>query len=287
MNDKVKDFIKNNAGYFIVAFVCIIYVLTSYLTIDRSGKSIARIIGDGAVALFLGMFINTMLGLQGMMLGDRDDRVRGAAEEHEKVVLRISPYIDKLDEWCNSENAKNYKTQRTKILARAGLKYSDCFDDDGVAASWIPDKEKLKGPLKKSERKKIKAYRDAVTLKLTALSAGDLTSEGGKDSDPYYFGRTKAQYETQSGIKELISKIGTALIFGYYGVRLVDKFSYANLIWTGLQVATFLITGIIKLYKDYNYVIGEYRGRIVKKTDNLQKFENYVKSQEEKTNGVE
>lgn len=287
MNEKVREFIKNNAGYFIVAFVCIIYVLTSYLTIDRSGKSVARIIGDGAVALFLGLFINTMLGLQGMMLGDRDERVRATAEEHEKIVLRISPYIDKLDEWCDEENAKNYKTQRTKILARAGLKYSDCFDSDGVAKDWTPNGENLNGPLKRIELKKIKAYKAAVNLKLTALSAGDLTSEGGRDSDPYYFGRTKAQYETQSGIKELVSKIGTALIFGYYGVRLVDEFSFANLIWTGLQVATFLITGMIKLYKDYNYVIGEFRGRIVKKTDNLQKFENYVKAQEEKTNGVE
>lgn len=280
MNDKVKDFIKNNIGYFIVAFVCIIYIMTSYLTIDKTGKSIARIIGDGSIALFLGLFINTMLGLQGMMLGDKDERVRSTAAEHEKVVLRISPYIDRLDGWCDLENAKNYKLQRTKILARAGLKYEDCFDEDGVAKSWTPDAEHLKGSLRKNELKKLKAYKEAVNLKLTALSAGDLTSEGGKDEDPYYFGRTKAQYETQTGVRELISKLGTAVIFGYYGVRLVDEFSYANLIWMGLQVATFLITGIIKLYKDYNYVTGEFRGRIVKKTDNLQKFENYIKSQE-------
>ena len=245
MNEKVKDFIKNNVGYFIVAFVCIIYILTSYLTIDKTGKSVARIVGDGSVALLLGLFINTMLGLQGMMLGDRDERVRLTAEEHEKVVLRISPYIDRLDSWCDMENAKNYKLRRTKILARAGLKYEDCFDEDGVAKNWTPDKERLFGVMRKNELKKIKAYKEAVNLKLTALSAGELTSEGGKDDDPYYFGRTKAQYETQSGLKELISKLGTALIFGYYGVRLVDEFSYANLIWMGLQVATFLITGII------------------------------------------
>lgn len=284
MNEKIKDFVKQNIGYFIVAFVCIIYILTSYLTIDKTGKSIERIIADGSIALFLGLFINTMLGLQGMMLGDRDERVRVTAEEHCGIVLRISPYIDRLDEWCRLENAKNYILQRTKILARAGLKYDDCFDKDGVAKSWEPDKERLKGLTRKSERKKVKAYKEAVNLKLTALSAGDLTGEGGRDEDPYYFGRTKTQYETQTGIKELVSKLGTAVIFGYYGVKLVEEFSYANLIWMGLQVATFLITGVIKLYKDYNYVINEFRGRIVKKTDNLQKFENYIKSQEKKEN---
>lgn len=279
MNDKVKDFLKQNMGYFIVAFVCIIYMLTSYLTIDKTGKTPSQIIADGAVAFFLGFFINIMLGLQGMMIGDRDDRVRMTAAEHEKVVLRISPYIDKLDGWCDLENNKNYKIQRTKILARVGLKYEDCFDADGVAIEWKPDEEKLKNKfLRIDELKKLKAYKTALNLKLTELSAGELTSEGGKQDDPYYFGRTKPQYETQSGLKDLISKLGTALIFGYYGVRLVEGFSYANLIWMGLQVATFLITGLIKLYKDYNYVTGEYRGRILKKTDNLLKFENYIKS---------
>lgn len=279
MNDKVKDFLKQSMGYFIVAFVCIIYMLTSYLTIDKTGKTPSQIIADGAVAFFLGFFINIMLGLQGMMIGDRDDRVRMTAAEHEKAVLRISPYIDKLDEWCDLENNKNYKIQRTKILARVGLKYEDCFDKDGVAIEWKPDEKKLKNKfLRIDELKKLKAYKTAVNLKLTELSAGELTSEGGKQDDPYYFGRTKPQYETQSGLKDLISKIGTALIFGYYGVRLVEGFSYAKLIWMGLQVATFLITGLIKLYKDYNYVTGEYRGRMLKKTDNLLKFENYIKS---------
>ncbi len=278
MNDKVKDFLKQSMGYFIVAFVCIIYMLTSYLTIDKTGKTPSQIIADGAVAFFLGFFINIMLGLQGMMIGDRDDRVRMTAAEHEKAVLRISPYIDKLDEWCDLENNKNYKIQRTKILARVGLKYEDCFDKDGVAIEWKPDEKKLKNKfLRIDELKKLKAYKTAVNLKLTELSAGELTSEGGKQDDPYYFGRTKPQYETQSGLKDLISKIGTALIFGYYGVRLVEGFSYAKLIWMGLQVATFLITGLIKLYKDYNYVTGEYRGRMLKKTDNLLKFENYIK----------
>ena len=270
-------------GYFIVAFVCIIYMLTSYLTIDETGKSIERIIADSAIALFLGLFINIMLGLQGMMLGDRDDRVRSSAAEHEKTVLRISPHIDRLDAWCNEENARNYKLQRTKILARAGLKYDECFDEDGVALGWKPSEESEEDKTaRKIERKKERAYKAAVKLKLTAISSGELTSDGGKQDDPFYFGRTKKQYETQSGLKDLVSKLGTAVIFGYYGVTLVEDFSYANLIWMGLQVATFLITGVIKLYKDYYYVVNEFRGRIIKKTDNLQKFENYINGERTK-----
>lgn len=119
-------------------------------------------------------------------------------------------------------------------------------------------------------------YHKAVNLKLTALSGGELTSEGGKQQDPFYFGRTKAQYETQRGLADVISKFGTAIIFGVYGVELIKDFSYANLIWTTLQVAIFLVMGVIKMYRSYLFVTDEYKGRIWKKIDNLQKFDNYI-----------
>lgn len=281
MNERVKSFFKQNVGYLIVAFVCVVYVLTAFLTIDASGKTVAQIIGDGAVAFFLGLFINRIFDLQGMLSGDREPRVQSTKEEHGAIVLRISPYIDKLDAWCVLENERNYKTQRTKILARVGLKYEECFDENGVAKNWTPDAEKLKNKmLRKVELRKNHGFLKAVNLKLTSLSAGELTSEGGKQQDPFYFGRTKAQYETQEGLGDIVSKLGTAMIFGYYGVTLIENFNYANLIWMTLQVGLFLVMGVIRMYQAYNFVTDEFRGRVIKKIDNLQKFENYIKATE-------
>jgi hypothetical protein len=279
MNEKIRDFFRNNLGYFIVGFASVVYILTAFLTIDQTGKSPAQIIANGAIAFFLGLFINRIFDLQGMMSGDREERVQATKEEHGAIVLRISPHIDKLDDWCEEENKRNYKIQRTKILARVGLKYDDCFDEDGVAKNWTPNEASLqvKG-LKRIEQRKVRGFLKAVNLKLTPLSAGELTSEGGKQQDPFYFGRTKAQYEAQHSLGDIISKFGTAIIFGYYGVSLIENFDYARLIWTTLQVALFLVMGVIKMYQAYNFVVDEFRGRIVKKIDNLQKFDNYIKS---------
>lgn len=288
MNDKMREFFKNNLGYLIVAFVCGIYILTAFLTIDKTGKSVAQIIADGVISFFLGLFINRVFDLQGIMSGDRELKVQNTKEEHGKIVFEISPYIDKLDLWCDEENKRNYKTQRTKILARVGLKYNDCFDDDGVAKEWEPNKSNFKvKALRRIEKRKLNGYLKAVNLKLTPLSAGELTSEGGKEQDPFYFGRTKAQYEAQHSLGDIISKIGTAIIFGYYGVSLIENFDYARLIWTTLQVALFLIMGVIKMYRAYNFVVDEFRGRIVKKIDSLQKFENYIKSKPEEVSLVQ
>lgn len=277
MNEKVKDFFKQNIGYFVVGFVSIIYIMTAFLTIDTTGKTVAQIAADGAIAFCLGLFINRIFDLQGMMSGDREERVKATIEEHGKIVLRVSPYIDKLDAWCNAENENNYKIQRTKILARVGLRYDDCFDNQGVAKSWTPDAEKMQDrTLRKIEMKKLYGFHKAVNLKLTALSAGGLTSEGGKQQDPFYFGRTKVQFETQRGFWDILTKFGIAIIFGYYGVKLIENFNYVNLIWTTLQVGIFLVMGVIKMYQSYVFVTDEFRGRIIKKIDNLQKFENYI-----------
>ena len=277
MYEKVRDFFRQNLGYFIVGFVSLVYILTAFLTIDETGKTTRQIIADGAISFLLGLFINRIFELQGMMNGEREERVRATSEEHGRIVMRISPHIEKLDNWCEKENEKNYKLQRTKILARVGLKYDDCFEKNGVAKIWNPDKNRLKDKvLRKSELKRLKGYHKAVNLKLAALSGGELTSEGGKQDDPYFMGRTKAQYRTQASIRDSISKLGTALIFGYYGVTFIENFNYARLIWTTLQVALFLAMGVITMFKAYNFVVDEFRGRIVKKIDNLQKFDNYI-----------
>ena len=159
------------------------------------------------------------------------------------------------------------------------MRYEDYFDEDGSAKDFKPDEEKLKNKtLRNTEKARIRCFKKALHLKLTPITAGALTSEGGKKQDPYNFGRTKGQYETQTSVRDIITKICIAGIFGYYGVRLIQDFNYATLIWNGLQVAIFLIMGCIKMYNSFMFVTGEYRTRIVNKTNNLEMFHNYIQS---------
>lgn len=279
MNEKIRDFFKQNIGYFIVALVSIVYIATAFITVDETGKTIGEIIADTAVVFFLGLFINRVFDLQGMMNGDRDERVQMAIVTHGETVVKISPYIDRLDEWCKLKNEENLKVQRTRVLASEGMRYEDYFDEDGSAKDFKLDEEKLKNKtLRKTEKARIRCFKKALHLKLTPITAGALTSEGGKKQDPYNFGRTKGQYETQTSVRDIITKICIAGIFGYYGVRLIQDFNYATLIWNGLQVAIFLIMGCIKMYNSFMFVTGEYRTRIVNKTNNLEMFHNYIQS---------
>lgn len=291
MGEKAREFLKKNIGYMVVGLVSAIYIATSVITMGKTGKTFGEIVADGAIVLFLGMFINRIFDLQGMMNGDREVRVQETIRLHGEAVVRISPYLDRLDKWCEDKNDEALKMQRTKILASEGMRYDVYFDEKGGAKPFFVNKDRLKDKfLRVDEIKRLRCFRKALRLKLTPLTASGLTSEGGKKQDPYYLGRTKSQYERGTTISDVITKVIIACLFGYYGAELVQDFSYADLIWKALQIGIFFITGVIKMYQSYMFVVDEYRGRIVKKIDNLQKFENYInfeKTTEVEENGVE
>lgn len=291
MGEKARDFLKKNIGYMIVGLLSAIYIATSVITMGKTGKTFGEIMADGAVVLFLGVFINRIFDLQGMMNGEREERVQDTIRMHGEAVVRVSPYLDRLDGWCDEKNAKALKMQRTKILAGEGMRYDDYFDDKGGAKTFVVNKDRLKDKyLRGDEIKRLRCYRKALRLKLTPLTASGLTSEGGKKQDPYYLGRTKSQYERGATISDVVTKVIIACLFGYYGAELVQDFSYADLIWKALQIGIFFITGVIKMYQSYMFIVDEYRGRIIKKIDNLQKFENHINSEkvtEVEENGVE
>lgn len=300
MSDKLKEILRDCVGYIIVAVTCVLYVLTTLFVLEPKGKSFGQIIGDGILAFCMGVSINRLLSVQGVINAMKTDIVQKTMNLYGMVVEKINKFINKLGEWCHKKNAVTYKTQRTKILARAGLKYSDCFLDDGTALpitfTYIEkpidkDKSKLKNKLtKRSEKIRIKCikkenkcakkdykykqkcYWKAVKLKLTELYANDLTSEGGKKDDPNNLGKTINEYMAESSIKDILAKIILAIVFGIYGFNIIKEFSWELLIWRGFQICTFLCFGLIKMRTTFMFVTNEYRGRIIKKIDNLEEF---------------
>lgn len=285
MGDKIRVFMQRYMGYLAIVLVSAVYIAAAFIQIDETGKSVARIIADGAIVFLFGTFITQIFDAQGLMNGERDETFRASQKLHGETVVKISPYLDKLEHWCTDKNRENMKLQRTRILSEEGLLYDDYFREDGsVIPSDMTDvsAEKLK---KKRFSEKIDAVRKckcvsrAVRLKLTPLTAGELTSESSKAQDPYNFGRTKAQYRRQVSFGDLISRSGTAIIFGYYSASLIQDFSYAALIWNALQVAIFILVGVTRMNNSYLFITSEYRGRIVKKINILEMFFNIVSTE--------
>ena len=129
-NGFTEAFYKN-AGYFAVVLISLVYVASSLISISRTGKSVYEIIGTGALSLIVGTLINGIFRSVGIRRGDEDERTIATNELHGKSVDEITPYIDKLDDFCERENKRAIRDIRTRILAREGMKYSDYFDEEG------------------------------------------------------------------------------------------------------------------------------------------------------------
>ncbi|MBE6588818.1 MAG: hypothetical protein E7643_01445 [Ruminococcaceae bacterium] len=273
LSEKIKEVLRNYIGYLSVGLVCLSYIATSFVTIGETGKGIGEILADGVVAFLLGIMINRMFDAQGLRNGDRDARVCIASERHARIAERVAPCLDELDEWCEIKNREALARARRQYLSRHGMRYTDYFMEDGTPYAYLPRRG---GGLRARREELLRhiRFRRAAAIRLTRLSAGLLISDTGNPDDPYYLGRSKTEYTRESSRRDFLTKLFTAILFGYYGVSLLGSFSPADLIWTLFQVGIFLLMGGVKMEQSYLYVTDEYRARMTKKADILRMFEN-------------
>ena len=281
--------IYKNAGYIVVVLISIVYIASSLINISRSGKSIYEILGAGVLSLIVGIMINGVFRSVGLRRGDEDERSIATHQLHAKTVDEVTPYIDKLDLFCEAENKRALKTVRTRILAKEGLKYGDYFDEDGAAISTefkshsredategghVLHRPRKACPMEKAREK---AYLKALRIKIKPLLASNLTSDGVKAEDPFDFGKSKREYTNGRNASDVIIKMLMAIIFGYFGVSLASDINVASIVWNSLQIVLYITGGVIQMYSSYNWVVDDYRGSIIKKIDYLQKFKLYAK----------
>ena len=272
--EKARDFIKLNLFFLVIAAACAVYVARGLINIVETGKSVAQIIADGAVAAAFGFFISKLMSLQGLAKGENNEFYLQTVKIHAEAVDKITDRLYLLDEWCEEKNRENYEREQRKILLRGGITLEEFRKGEYRLVTAEGERTAVESELPKYKKKAIKRARK---LKLTPITSSSLTSDGGKADDQYYLGRDKKSFERVRDGRQLTSKVACGILFGYYGVNLISDFSVADLIWTAVQVAVFLIMGMISFLQGYFFIVDEYRHRIIKKIDNVQKFDNQTK----------
>lgn len=320
-DNKIKNFIKNNFLYFIIGFTCIAYTAYGLLQIETTGKTIIEIIGQGAVIFLIAYFICRLFSMQGLLAGDRKQDVISTNTLHAKCVSEIDPYINQLDDWCDKENTKTLQKIRKQILNKEGLRYQDCFDEEGVAKDiTFPLKEikfekknengdivilspkdvKKNNPSKyrnevykvklfnEHQRAKMRAFKAAIKVKITLLSTDAITATTVKANDPHNLGMDRKKYQKLDAKSDLISKLIMGMVFSYFSFSFIIGWSY--LISAIIQVAIFLLFGGIRWVQSYYFVVEDLRRRTVRQINYLQRFKCDVglatKSDIEKENKV-
>lgn len=276
---KLKSAVMSAIGYMAVFLISAVYLLLSVVKVIPVGdQDIWSTAGDTVILLFIGMSLTAILETQGILNGMRDESYHSTVTLHGETVMRVSGHIDMLDTWCAIKNDENLKEHRIKILAGCAMKYEDYFGENGKP--YVPDASRLKNKYtKKDEIRRMRAYEAAQQVKLTPLTSGVLTTDTTDREDPYKPGRSKREFQRASLLKDFIVRLCLSGLLGYYGVTLIDDFSWDRVIWKSVQLVLMLSVGIIKMQRSYLFIVDEYRQEIIKKIDNLNKFEGWLTKQ--------
>lgn len=279
------EILYKNAGYLAVLLISVAYIVSSLVTISKTGRSPLEIIGTSILSFIVGTLITSSFRSIGVRKGDESEIMISTNTLHGKVVEDIASYIDRLDFYCELENKEALKRIRTKILAKVGLKYEECFDENGIALEITINWENcqpsaISREVKKKIKQKKRAYNKAVHLKFKPLLASNLTSDDVSAENPFDFGNSKKAYTTQKNITGTFSRVLTAIIVGYFSVSLASSIDYASLIWNALQIVMYIVGGVIQMYASYNFIVDDYRQSIIKKIDYLQKFKLWAEKGE-------
>ena len=258
-----------NAGYYCVGLISLIYIASSLVLISKTGKSVYEIIGTGFISMVVGSLINGSLRSVGVRRGEENEKMIEAQKNHAEVVCQVSSHLDKLEEFCDNENKTAIKKIRIKILAVAGLKYDDCFDENGVCKELLLTQDRKN---RRKNRKIMRAYRKAVNLKIKELTVNALTFDSGSGDNPFDFGKSKREFSKSKNATDIITRVIMAVIFGYFGVTLVNEINFATVIWNALQIVMYITSGVVGMYSTYMWIVDDYRQGILKKIEYLKRF---------------
>lgn len=293
--EKFKNGIINSIGFIVVGAVVVVFMAKNFVEIGESGKTVSEIVADGIFALVFGWSIKMLLGYQGVLSGMNSKKVLDTLNQQATAIKKIECYLPLLPKFCDRENAELRIKRRKLILSKELISYEDVFCDDSSRLQEVikekcenirddttrMDTKDLRSKLRQAKlffKRKLKkrailrCVRKANNVHFAELTQHSLTTDGGRNNNPYKFPEPLAKHISKKAVLSLPISILFAVVFGYYGYRLVDNPTWATVIGGLIQIGSFLAVGTLQFLKEYLYSTDTYRKGTVRKIDILERF---------------
>jgi hypothetical protein len=276
----LKQTLKNVFGFNMstvtVLAICGILTATAIFEPTKTGASLYEIIVNSLTTYISTMAINSLMRDKSIRDAFELQSVQDVIRDFEKRVKRVVDHneMEDLDRWCDEKNKANYEAQRKRILSAVGLDYKDFFEDGEYTGKEIHMPKFCFGFSRAwwLAVRQSKAVAKARYLRLSEISAQMLTTEGDDANDQYRMGRDVHTYKAQTAKSQARSKIGLAVIWGYYTAAVIANFSIINLALKIIQVVFALVAGSMDYITTTGYVTNELMGRYTKKTRILDQY---------------
>lgn len=290
MEQSYRELIKSCLFYILIAVSAVAFVFTGLIVFKGGQKTINQIISDSFIYFIMGILISRLFEQQGMLNGKTSQVYLMAQKTYNERVSSAYKHVNELRKWCEEDNARVVKIERTHILSRVGLKYDDCFFADGTVKEVYFELVKKKRKATKEEKaeykykkfivkQKNKAYKKALNYTITKLTEHILMNNSTREKPNETLNINKNKYLALSSAKDVISKLVLTVIFGYFVYDVVQEVTWQQVIYKFIMVIVLIITGAVKMVAAERFVEEDLSNVFDYKTSCLTRFENDMKEQ--------
>lgn len=239
-----------------IILICAAYIALGLLQVVGTGKTPWQIIFDGAKSLVTGLLIARLMKMKGLASGEKTEAVLRTKAAYGDIIDKITPKLNRLQDFCDEYNANKLRLLQTRALMRAGIVY-----EEWIGGNYVPRTREQKRACKKASNVHLKFIDKQFLL----CDADDERGNG--------FGRNKRAYMEATDVGDIFGKLAIAVITGMFSVELLTGVTVASLIWECFQVLLFVGFGAVKYLTSFMYVNDEYRTLLIQKTNILYEFD--------------
>lgn len=255
-------YIKTIAMDLVVVLVAIAYIFYQMITLQPTEVNPLVLIAQAFMGIICGVAIKQALGENGFSKGYNSSFWMDEEQKYNDACTSANNYMDRVDNFYQYEEIEKKKNYRRTKLQGIRLKYDMWFDKDG---NYIGTKEMES----KLDRKQKRILYKCIRIKIYPLN---LFSEYNVSVDQ---DTKKEKTDKSQRIKNATSNTITATVIaviGVYFIPMLSKWSWASFISSTMQVAMWVLFGILQLFSNYNFVVQDKTAILRQKKECIRRF---------------
>ena len=255
-------YIKNLAMDFVVVLVGLAYIFYQMLTLKPSDLNPLVLLAEAVMSIICGVVIKQALGENGFSKGYNSESWTREEALYNDACNTANPYMERVDNFYLCEEIDKRRTYRRQHLLAVRLRYDSWFDYDG---NYIGTEKEFKNLTFRQKR----VLNKCIKVKIYVLN---LFSEYSTATEEYtHRERTDNMQKAINLGKNTVAAVFVAII-GVYFVPLLQEWSWAKFIFATMQVALWVILGVLQLYNNYDYVVHTKVAKLRKKKETIKRF---------------
>ena len=266
-----------NIGTVATALISFVWLFSGFFDVGFEYVSLFKVFLGSLLSVTVAVSIKASMGIQAIKTAMDSIEITDLEKKHKETIDEVNGYIEYVDEWEDQENAMAYSKARSSILAQAGLKYSNYFNETGEYIGEFEIKKLKKRSLEyKQQKKRLAAITKALNLKLTHITFAAVSTQSDVNYDIHDFGETPTAFQKNRVVKKSVGQILSVAL----GAQITWGFVQGTSGWEALfkgavQLAVFLVFGAMEYLANWNYVTRDYKENLNKKINAAKRLKNF------------